>query len=170
MASSNLSIIEDADFLAQNGIQRKILNSYLNVSFAFGIKFGEDPNGFTHRTGNVWVRDIQLSHTADRAYRLLVSMYPNALSKFCVRELASWYKAYMGLYPNDEMSINRLHLLLTAIRAGDCLVHESCATCKKDYILHQYDIRSRCGFCEAFRVNKIKSLENESCEKLTGSC
>lgn len=146
-----LKVINAAMFLAENGAQKKIIQGYIgssNCVRGLALSYGSDPLNYEHRAGIKWIRDTFLAVIADRAYRLFTRMFFKSVNDiFDIVELQSWYLTYRGLYPGDEVSINRLHYLLSSLRAKDIVIIDRCNICGEEYIIHPHDYRTSCALC-----------------------
>jgi hypothetical protein len=143
--------------LAKASISKSILETYQpKVDKRVWLKFhaAEHPRGLKHRTSEGWAK-ADTDFIVVRAHRIFIEIF--ALNRdyakdLRVQDLWDWYFTYTQLYPNDDMTPNRLHYMIGMIRANTLRIKECCTTCGKSFVIHQDMFTlTDCAICR--RVN-----------------
>lgn len=103
------------------------------------------------REGVWWLSSIDHDGAvaADRAYRLLLELWPGLKAEhLSPTHLYIYYKMFMQTYPNTKMDINRLYYLVQNLKDRKVIAHQSCSSCEKPYVTRAEQCRRNCGICE----------------------
>lgn len=142
--------IKAAQWLAENGTEKVIIESLLPKSEKFLKESFKIAKKNKHRFGIYWIRDSNFNFMADRAYRLFIDLFSaeGLVRRLSVVEFSLYCQTYLTKYPQDEMSANRLHYLIQAIRTGDVVVISSCKCCAQPFVVHRYECLDKiCHIC-----------------------
>lgn len=158
-----LQALEAALWLASQKTQKKIVLFYNPAASGLIAEYYPLAKGDErHRVGEYWVRSEQAAYTADRAYRLFIKLFSAEAIKnkpLTVVEFSRFCKLYFNSYPNDDMSTNRLHFFIQAIREGVIVEMTKCKCCGEPYVVHRFDCQLKtCGVCR--RRDAIKAAYN----------
>lgn len=114
----------------------------------------EHPKGWTHRTSETWTKSDEAIY-AVRAHRLFIAIFVanrDYQKTLAVQDLWEWFFTYSQLYPEDEMTPNRMHYMIGMIRAGTLRIKESCVTCNLPFVIHQDNFtHTECAICRRIR-------------------
>jgi hypothetical protein len=103
------------------------------------------------RVSEGWMRGKE-SYLIVRAHRIFIRLFPNnedysRLISVC--DLWSFFQAYVTLYPQDNMTPNRLHYMIEKVRARRLRIMKECTSCGKPFLLHEEEFTwLPCVVCE----------------------
>lgn len=145
--------ISAAQFLIKHGTQKKITMSYCGSLAGYVEREYGSGHHVTkkHRVGTHWLRGDS-SYMGVRALRLMKKILGEKVLDKPLNgpEFVSLCNTYFTNYPqDDEMTTNRMHYLIQAIRCGEVVVHKRCGCCHHQYITHRDEAHKRvCFICE----------------------
>lgn len=110
----------------------------------------DHPRGWNHRQSEAWTKTDDAVY-AVRAHRLFCDIFENNRDyemKLTAKDLWDWYFTYTMIYPQDEMTANRMHYMVGLVREGKLRIKPACNNCGKGYVVHrdQY-IYDDCAIC-----------------------
>lgn len=141
-----------AEFFIQHGTQKKITIGYCGTLSGFTEREYESSkiNEKTTRKGTHWLRGDS-AYIAVRALRLFSTLYGiKKIDKpLNAAEFHRLCNTYFIKYPLDtEMTTNRMHYLIVAIRKLEVVTHKECSTCHNPFITHREEAHNRvCSIC-----------------------
>jgi len=161
--------------LADAGLQWVAMEAYfgsLAKSEAVKIAWKNRSVKKNLREGVWWLSAIDHDGAiaADRAYRLLLELWPGLKAdQLGPIHLYIYYKMFIQNYPSTKMDVNRLYYLIQNLKDRKVIAHQSCARCEKPYVTRVEQCRINCGICEyrekliadnkKRRKNKMGSLQ-----------
>jgi hypothetical protein len=149
----NLVIMRE---LACFGIEKRLIKQISNINPRIFEDYYNVFNAKPHREGMSWLSYCAEGYLADRVIRLYEKVIctpidnPKSLTP---KELLKLTKIYFSLYPNDDMSVNRIYYLIRSIKAGIVGVERECNGCGKVYHVHG-EPGDNCGTCVALVKRK----------------
>ena len=148
--TANLAVIH----LAQAATHKKIIRHYaptVDPKLLQMYHVGTHPMGWNHRESEVWTK-TEDALFAVRAHRLFIQLFPNNTDysmKLSAKDLYEWFFCYSQIYPNDEMTTNRLHYMVGMVRDLRLRIKENCAYCHQSYVIHQdMYTQQECAVCK----------------------
>lgn len=148
---SNLAAI----CLAKHSTHKKVIKLYTNIDAATLNMYhvAKHPRGWDHRDSELWTKN-QDAVFAVRAHRLFIRLFAKNLDyalPLRAVDLWEWYQTYSLLYPEDEVTANRLHYIVQMVREGKLRVkagEHACESCGNSYVVHRelYAYKS-CPIC-----------------------
>lgn len=162
-----LSIMRE---LACFGIEKRLIKHYSNLNPRVFDDYYNSYSVVPHREGMTWIKSPYESHLGDRVIRVYEHVVGIEASDECEitpKQLLEVTKAYLAIYPRDDMSVNRIYYLLRSIKAGIVGIERSCITCHKPYHVHGIPGR-KCGMCNIL-AKRNKTPRNEIFSFVRGS-
>jgi hypothetical protein len=97
----------------------------------------------SHRNGANWLINRYSALLADRVVRMYIRMFgdiesPKPMTPFQLLDIT---RAYLAIYPNDDMSANRIYYLVHQLKSASSennsglAIEPQCATCKKPFVV-----------------------------------
>jgi len=120
----------------------------------------------TRKNGFSWMKRPSTGYMGDRILRLYETMFGICPKKDNIDDpakLLKLFKAYLAIYPNDDISTNRIYHFLKALQARSLTTFESCSSCKKKYFVYQEHQKS-CCICRYSK--KLQSSASKSNDKV----
>lgn len=130
--------------LAKSSTHKKIIKLYTNIDASTLNMYHvpKHPRGWDHRDSELWTK----SHDAVfavRAHRLFIRLFaknPDYSLPLRAIDLWEWYQTYSTLYPEDEVTANRLHYIVQMLREGKLRIksdENACEKCGNSYVVHR---------------------------------
>ena len=147
ISPNGLKSIELATKLARHGCEKKVISEITGFSRKYYEAFWATPK-HNHKSNLGYMQKSYGSkYLADRLFRLLNALFGEPMYGVIQAEnLISAYESYVALYPQDEMSINRVYYTWLHINTREFSICE-CKDCGKPYLSKSVKLHS-CGVCE----------------------
>jgi hypothetical protein len=144
--------IEAARFMVQMATEKKITMQYCGTLHGLTDReYSTSKLKPKHRAGTHWLRGDN-RYMADRLIRLFKNLFglEKLNSRLSAVEFADLCRTYFTVYPcDDEISTNRVHYLIDAVRERKAVVHKQCKCCGQPFVTHISDShKSICQICE----------------------
>lgn len=160
--------------LASLGTTPAILNRYPVHASRKIVEQSKLPAPYDHRNFSGWTRKSSGRIVAERVLDIFTRLYaqdnsPEAARAVFKREpdefrLIDVYDIYTSIYPQDEITTNRIYFLAGHIRNKEIIINpEGCRCCKKVFLHHMSDNYSLCAVCtESKKLAFRLKLEKEN--------
>tara|TARA_R110000868_G_scaffold52390_1_gene165592 strand:- start:1091 stop:1636 length:546 start_codon:yes stop_codon:yes gene_type:complete len=169
----HIRVLEHANFLASIGCQHVIITELTGHSKKeFEVSTAPDPNGHSHRDSTTWLTTRgKARYSADRLLRIFINNFGVDVvnHRMTAANLISLYTTYMAIYPNDEMSINRIYYFFKRLASREFVIsYCSEKRCKKPFI--SKNVRDKqcmtCTTLHKIRKNAVKNSSESDLEQL----
>ncbi|WP_240224680.1 hypothetical protein [Rheinheimera hassiensis] len=139
--------------LAKFGMNENLLNIYYPLDKGMYKQYYAGPadGQKRQRVSEGWMRGKE-AYLIVRAHRIFIHLFPgneDYSRLISVTDLWCFFQAYVTLYPQDNMTPNRMHYMIEKVRARRLRIMKECCSCGKPFLLHEEEFTwLPCAVCE----------------------